>query len=188
MCRSPSETVPSADRIHVGPRFPLLRVSGSSLPNPGIRTASDSLGRHQYRAHPALSTVNIATGSRISGSFQPRPCLAARCESMFHRFHYRLFLSFESSVACSDVSNSAYPANENQVCLPLVVVDSLAGPALQLFPLSLPSALALQKIYPVFPSCWQRLVSSFFWRARLPCVNCDSSFAALRLRVPAKSF
>ena len=48
-------------------------------------------------------------------------------------------------------SNSVYPANENQVCLLLVVVDSLAGPALQLFPLFLPSALAPQKVYPVFP-------------------------------------
>src|SRR6266849_4306046 len=109
MCRSPSETVPSADRTRVGPRFHLSRVSGSSLPNPGIQKASDSLGRHQCRAHPALSTINIATGSQISGFFQPHLCLAARCELTFHRFHYRLFLSFESSVPCTNVFKLRVP-------------------------------------------------------------------------------
>src|SRR5258708_9026197 len=103
MCRSPSETVPSEDRIRVGPRFHLSRVSGTSLPNPGTQKASDSLGRHQYRAHSALSTINIAIGSRISGSFQPHPCLAERCELTFPRFHYRLFLSFDSSFPSTDL-------------------------------------------------------------------------------------
>ncbi len=47
---------------------------------------------------------NITTGPRRSSSFQPRPCLAVRCESTFNRFHHRLFLSFESSAPCDDVS------------------------------------------------------------------------------------
>ena len=51
-----------------------------------------------------------------------------------------------------------YPASENQACLPPIVLDSQMGPALQLFPLLLPAALATQKVHPVFPTSSLRLV------------------------------
>ena len=50
-----------------------------------------------------------------------------------------------------------YPANETQACFLLVVLDSQAGPALQLCLLLLPAALAIQKASLVFPRCWVRL-------------------------------
>jgi hypothetical protein len=54
-------------------------------------------------------------------------------------------------------SSFVYPASENQACLPPIALDSQMGPALQLFPLLLPAALATQKVYPVFPRSWLQL-------------------------------
>src|SRR5260370_41292044 len=61
-------------------------------------------------------------------------------------FHAPMFSSF------------VHPASENQACLPPIALDSQMGPALQLFPLLLPAALAPQKVEPLFPRSRSRSV------------------------------
>src|SRR5260370_30581885 len=81
-------------------------------------------------------------------------------------------------------SNLVYPANENQACFLLVVLDSRMGPALQLPLLCFPATLAPREICPVSPSLWLRLV--FILRAIQPCRTCGSAPPDLRFGVLPK--
>jgi len=90
-----------------------------------------------------------------------------------NQLDFHLMLS-GGAVCWLTLSHSVYPANENQACFLLVVLDSRMGPALQLLQLLFPSSLVSEEICPVFPCRWRRLVFSFFWRARQSCESRDS--------------
>src|SRR5258707_563284 len=127
---------------------------------------------------PSLETGNITTPSdhRYQGGCELTSTASITVRSCHScpPFHAPTF------------SNFAYPASENQACLPPIALDSQMGPALQLFSLSLPAALAPPRIYPVSPSCWRRWVFWFFSRARQSCGKRDMSSAALRFPVLPK--
>src|SRR5712691_7143580 len=108
------------------------------------------------------------------------------CELTFRQFLTVCFCNSSPPFPAPTFSHSVYRASENQACLPPIALDSQMGPALQLFPPLLPAALATQKVYPVSPSRWQRLVSAFFRRARLPCENRGSSSVGLHFPVLPK--
>src|SRR6266481_195685 len=174
----------------------ILKFSGNISPT--------MISRPHWRTpHPGFSTeapgpngMNVTTalpsrrfrGERFQASI-PRPSPISFPPSIENISEvYRLFLSFESSVPCTSVSHSVYPASGSQAYfLVLVVLDSQVGPALQLPPLLFPAALAHREVYHVFPSCWWRLASLRFCCVRRSCEKRDSSSVALLLPELPKS-
>src|SRR5260370_27604771 len=141
-------------------------MEGTLQPHSRTGASEEKDSRRRSRNHPRfLSSQVLKTSARFTDCF---------CYS-------------SPQFLAPAFSHSVYPASGNQAYfLVLVVLDSQVGPALHLPPLLFPAALAPRDVYPVFPSCWWRLASSFFLRAGPSCEKRSRSSLHLRFAVPPK--